>query len=133
MNPGDYYVTVTDYNGCTAESHPLFISSIKHHRLLFMQTNHRYAPVENVQLCCQPPFDSYLWNTGDTGMCMEVKDSGIYYVIATGDGGCTADLYPLKITKPSAQPRWLLKPLAIRFVPATAFSLCATGDFESYQ
>lgn len=43
---------------------------------------------DSVQICVEGAL-SYLWNTGDTAFCIYVKNSGGYWVTATGEGNCT--------------------------------------------
>jgi gliding motility-associated-like protein len=86
--PGNYGVTVTDGNGCTAATS--------------MNLSNRPQPVVSVgpdlsgcagfapTIAATPGFSSYLWNTGETTPSIVLGAAGIHAVSATDVNGCIA-------------------------------------------
>jgi hypothetical protein len=45
---------------------------------------------DSAELCAPAGFTSYLWNTGDTGICIYAKSTGNYYVIVHSINRCSS-------------------------------------------
>ena len=87
--PGDYTVTVTDSNGCTAVSD------------IFTVTDGGGASVEITgpavlcegavaELLATDGYPSYYWSTGDTTRTIQIDRPGTYIVFVMNDAGCRA-------------------------------------------
>jgi len=89
-NTGNYYVNVTDSNGCqrlkwfTASS--LSGMSVSTYATLPNCTTSNGTIITNVSLG-SPPY-SYLWNTGDTTSNISGLSAGTYWVMVTDTSGC---------------------------------------------
>ncbi|MDX1476588.1 MAG: gliding motility-associated C-terminal domain-containing protein [Saprospiraceae bacterium] len=84
---GDYFVTVTDDNGCTATD------GITVESLQVLQPDitgpDDFCEGESVILNAGPGFGLYVWNTGDSGQILQVNTGGLYVVTVTDANGCT--------------------------------------------
>jgi PKD repeat protein len=88
-NPGTYYVTVTNINGCTGiasktvNSYPIptpFITTSN--PTIFCNGDSTILSVS--------PFSLYHWSTGSIIQSIDVHNSGTYVVTVTDTNGCTA-------------------------------------------
>ncbi|MCB9235307.1 MAG: gliding motility-associated C-terminal domain-containing protein [Bacteroidia bacterium] len=86
-NPGLYFVTVVDTNGCvgtdTATINAVPIPS------LFIGVDTIICDGDSALLDAGPLFQSYLWNTGSTASSIWVKNGGSYSVHIQDITGCT--------------------------------------------
>lgn len=96
---GEYTVTVTDTNGCSATSPPTFVD-------IQANPNPTVTPDGQISMCdgdsivlTAATAVSYLWNTGDTTQTLTVWDSGIYNVTAWDSTGCFGTSADVFVTK----------------------------------
>ncbi|MDX1408799.1 MAG: hypothetical protein R3330_11715, partial [Saprospiraceae bacterium] len=84
---GDYFITVTDDNGCTATD------GITVESLQVLQPDisgpDDFCEGESVILDAGPGFGLYVWSTGDSGQILQVNTGGLYVVTVTDANGCT--------------------------------------------
>lgn len=98
--PGNYFVTTTDVNGCTA------MSSTK-----TIVVNPLPAPVINAQgatsfcdggsvvLDAGAGYNSYAWSNGKTTPTNTINSSGTYWVTVTDGNGCSATAAAVEVTE----------------------------------
>lgn len=87
---GDYFVMVTDSNGCTAISDTI---TVLVHTLpdatLLTDGNLSFCFGDSISISCTES-STYLWNSGETSKEIVVKNSGHYLVTVTDSFGCSA-------------------------------------------
>ncbi|MES2622434.1 MAG: T9SS type A sorting domain-containing protein [Bacteroidota bacterium] len=95
---GNYQVTITDNNGCSAQSYllpiavnPSPIDTIKANKTIF-------CPDDSALVCAASGFAQYHWNTSETTACIKAKLAGAYYVTVTDNSGCTAQSNRINIS-----------------------------------
>lgn len=102
---GEYSVTVTDTNGCTATSPPTFVD-------IQANPNPTITPDGFVEICegdsivlTAAEASSYLWNTGDTTQTILVTAAGTYNVTATDSTGCSGTSSDVVVSEnPNPEP-----------------------------
>ena len=91
QTPGDYFVYVTDENGCSNVSNTITVnfypSSIPEVSLSAPTT---FCEGGSVTLTAPGGFDAYLWSTGETTQSITVTQTGSYTVTVMAQNGCTA-------------------------------------------
>lgn len=93
LSAGNYTVTVTDANGCTAEAAAL-VSNASPLSLSVSATNVSCAGNDNGSVTAtvdggQPPY-TYQWSTGAEGAVVSGLSAGVYMVTVTDSNGCSA-------------------------------------------
>jgi len=93
LNYGDYYLSVTDLNGCLAYDtitiyEPLDFSYTIDSFPEYCNSGQGYASVTVVPNTATPPF-SYLWSDGQTTGTASALSYGTYTVVVTDDNGCS--------------------------------------------
>lgn len=113
---GDYQVTVTSSDGCTAASTP--ISTV-----VFLQPNATINPAGPTTFCQGGSVtlnaviaSSYAWSTGANTQGITVTQSGTYTVTVTNANGCTSASAPVTVT--------VLPNPAAFVVPAGPVTIC---------
>lgn len=113
---GDYQVTVTSSNGCTAVSTP--VSTV-----VFFQPNATINPAGPTTFCQGGSVtlnaviaSSYAWSTGANTQGITVTQSGTYTVTITNANGCTSASAPVTVT--------VLPNPAAFVVPAGPVTIC---------
>jgi hypothetical protein len=103
--PGNYYVVITDGNGCTASSNVVIItqgnSSISVTVTSSLSGSCRantifigYGPQSATLTANAPGAVAYLWSTGDTTQSITVTAAGTYSVTVWDAGGCVSPSTP---------------------------------------
>jgi len=88
-NSGDYTVTVTDLNGCSATSEPITITVYPSPIATITPNGPTdFCEGESVMLTSSPGI-SYLWSNGQTTQSIMVYTSGNYTVTVTNSFGCS--------------------------------------------
>ena len=83
----DYFLTVTDINGCTSEG--IFVISPNEIPQPSIQSSGTCSG-EPMELAVESgPFTSYNWSNGDTSSMIDVGQPGSYAVTVTNESGCT--------------------------------------------
>ena len=121
---GVYSVTVSDGNGCTASA------------TTWVEMNMVETPnLGGNQSACQPillnagsNYASYQWSNGAQTPSIVANQSGIYSVVVTGSGGCTASA-AIQVTIGSA----LSVNLGNDFAACGSANLSINGIFDTYQ
>lgn len=85
---GNYAVTITD-SGCVAVD-TVSVSLITAAPVYISADTSVICPNDSVQICAPTGYTAYLWNTGDSTVCIYTSLQGSYAVAATDTSGCTA-------------------------------------------
>lgn len=88
LNSGTYTVTGTDANGCTSSSSQSL--TILPNPVVSITGSSITCPGVTTQLCAVTSGGTYLWSNGGLASCINVVDSGSYFVTITGVNGCTS-------------------------------------------
>ncbi|MBI4647401.1 MAG: PKD domain-containing protein [Bacteroidia bacterium] len=105
-NSGDYYVTITNSNGCQAVSavETVIVNPNPATPVITPSGATIFCDGESVTLSCSTA-DDYLWNTGETSQSITVDSTGTFSVTVTNTNGCTAEsgnIYTSEISAPLA-------------------------------
>lgn len=89
--PGNYSVTVTDINGCTATSAPTTVTVFPQPAtpIIFASGPLTFCEGGSVVLSSSSSTDN-LWSTGETTQNITVDTTGNYFVTVSNTGGCSA-------------------------------------------
>ena len=88
--PGNYTVTVTDANGCSATSAPLAIAvSANPTAAITAAGSTTFCQGQSVVLNAATNGSTYLWSNGATTPSITANASGIYFVTVTNAAGCS--------------------------------------------
>ncbi len=87
---GTYTVTITDANGSTGISNVTITQIGGGGSIALTSGPTLICAGDSTQLCAPSGYSSYLWNTGATTPCIQVKQAGNYYATVTDGGGCTS-------------------------------------------
>ena len=97
---GNYTVTVSDLNGCSATASVL-VDTSNNISVTIACDKPIMCIGDSAHVCVTTTHGSYLWNLGQTTQCIYTKQAGNYYLTVT-DGNCTAtsnhlavNIYPL--------------------------------------
>jgi hypothetical protein len=88
---GNYAVTVTDANGCSYTTAPLFVQALQTLSGALYVTNNYCANDGSITAYGSsgtPPY-TYLWSTGDTTSTISQLAPGVYTLTITDQAGCT--------------------------------------------
>lgn len=87
--PGDYTVTITGANGCTAVSAPITVTNLPAPEGIISPSDTTFVcPGQSVPLSVSTA-DSYLWSTGATTPNIMAASPGNYTVTTTNSNGCS--------------------------------------------
>ncbi len=87
---GNYSVTVTDANGCTASSAPLAIAVSSNPTVAISAAGSTsFCQGQSVTLNSNTNGTSYVWSNGATTPSITATTSGIYFVTVTNAAGCS--------------------------------------------
>jgi len=124
---GNYIITITDENGCTAScnksiiAHPIPVCTI--------EGKNSFCIGESTTICVPVGFSAYQWNTGATTNCIFVTEAGFYEVTVTDSYGCTSVCNETIIIHP-------LPDCTIEgndsFCEGTATEMCVEEGFDDY-
>lgn len=97
-NSGDYYVTATYSNGCTAVSDTVTLNIFPAAQVPSINPsgNTTFCQGGSVTLSATPGV-SFLWSNNSTGASITVNTAGSYSVTATDANGCTAVSQPVQV------------------------------------
>jgi len=85
-NPGTYWVTVTDDNGCTNYDTVKVI--VYASAYVNLGPDRWICPGESIILSAKEEYLTYLWNTGATCDTLVVTEPGVYSLTVTSGGDC---------------------------------------------
>ena len=100
---GDYYVFVTDSNGCTAYSDTVSIYTNAFQYSIVPSGSTTICPGYAVDLDAGNQFTGHLWNTGASTSTITASTIGQYFATMTGPNGCpgytdTVDVTNMSVT-----------------------------------
>ncbi len=114
---GNYSVTVTDANGCSATSLPVAVNvNLLPQPVVDVDGSPTFCAGGSVQLTSSVG-TAYLWNTGATSQSITVSAAGSYSVTVTDVNGCVATSAPVNIT---------VNPLPTPTVSTSGYSVTVT-------
>lgn len=87
-SPGQYSVTVTDNNGCTATT-SLTISDVLPAPVNFLPADTSLCNFGEITLRPLATFSTYTWNTGSVLQAISITNPGDYWLQVTDNNGCT--------------------------------------------
>lgn len=124
---GNYTVTITDGNGCTASSSlPVtFSSSIT----IAISGTHTPCTGEPLTLCVPTGYVNYAWNTGATTECINAPSNGTYSVTIHDAVGCVGN--DTHVVVFNSQPPVLIAGQT-ELCQGEVGILCATSGYSSY-
>ena len=132
--PGDYFVTVTDINGCSAVAD---IVTVEVFPLPDPQIT-ASGPTEfciggSVVLDAGSGYAQYEWSSGEAVQAITVSDAGSYSVQVWTDDGCSAISTEIDVVVyPNPQP--VITPLGpLEFCVGDTIQLEASAGFATYQ
>jgi len=126
---GDYYLTVTDNNGCDGVSAPFTLVENPQPQPVISAAASMFCEGDSAQLSTGN-FASYLWWDGSTSSSIIVTESGIYSVTVTDGNGCTGAASPFAVTvNPLPQP--VIQQAGYLCAGTTA--ILSAGAYVSYQ
>lgn len=117
------FVTLTDTNGCTAQSDTVLFVAEPEPVLTLSATDTVACAGDTVGLVAIGAFDNFMWSNAATGPTNTVTQDGIYTVTATVNSGC----YPAQLA--SVQASFINLP-QVSIVPAGPTTFCAGGLLE---
>ncbi len=126
--PGEYAVTVTGANGCTAENSVGVFSLPAPDP--FIAGPESICSGELALLDAGSGFDHYLWSTGSTGSSINADEPGSYTVVVTNALGCTGIAEHSLSVHP--QPSLNITG-SLSFCAGGATTLSGSGGFQTYQ
>lgn len=85
--PGEYWVEVTDDNGCANSD--TIVLTLNPKPAVSLGTDHSFCEGTSVNLDAGNGFASYLWSTGATGSSVNVSQPGEYWVEVTDENTCS--------------------------------------------
>ena len=129
---GTYFVSVTDNNGCTAVSNQVSINSSAAPVDSISADKTIFCPSDSANVCSDRGFTAYRWNTGDTVLCIVVKQTGSYVVTVTDNNGCTAQSNQIPVTV-NPGPDDVISADKTSLCPNDSSSICATSGYIAYQ
>lgn len=96
LGPGNYFVEVTDGNGCKDTSAAVTVSFHTPSATILPFGATTICPDDSVLLGASAG-SNYLWSTGDTTATIYAQGAGVYGLSLTDSNGCTASATPVTI------------------------------------
>ena len=90
LSSGNYSVTVSDFNGCSATA-SVTVNTSSVSAAAITSDKSIMCSGDSARVCAPPGYVSYLWNTGETDSCITAKLAGNYYVTVTDNSNCTVE------------------------------------------
>lgn len=131
---GEYWVIVTDGNGCS-NSDTIFLAAIPAPDV-DLGEDRQFCEGTTVMLDAGTGFTGYLWSTGATTPSIEAGQAGNVWVEVTGDAGCTArDTVSLVMDPLPVAPQVASGPASVDTYTGTAsdYTASASQYASSYE
>jgi hypothetical protein len=129
--PGNYYVEVTDINGCKAISDTVKVTLVDSLKpIVIISNNGILCPNGSLNLTTEYNYTSYLWNTGETTKSITITKPGKYSVHVKDDGGCEGTSEIIDIIQ-VAEPKPIISG-DLFLCPGRTSILLVQNDFQSY-
>lgn len=98
QQPGEYWVSGVDKNGCTSTSKPVQVTrGIQLHPFIVPGGPTQICEGEGVRLDAGADYSGYRWSTGETTRTILVTAPGQYTVSVTSAGGCEGTSKPVTV------------------------------------
>ncbi len=131
-NSGSYYLTVTDNNGCSAESNHINITVSQPQPITITANTDSLCPNDSAHICAPSGYVAYAWhNILNTSSCIYTKNAGSYYLTATDNYGCTVESNHIGITA-IQMPVLTITTNTDTLCPNDSAHICAPSGFASY-
>lgn len=85
--PNEYWVTVTDINGCTGADTVVF-QSVLPLPADFLPATDSICSYDKLTIEPSQPFVSYMWSTGETKQTITILSPGSYFLTVKNNDGC---------------------------------------------
>jgi predicted RNase H-like HicB family nuclease len=130
--PGNYYVEVTDINGCKAISDTVKVTLVDSLRpIVLVSNNGILCPNGSLNLTTEYNYTTYLWSTGETTKTITITQAGKYSVHVKDDGGCEGTSEIIDIIQ-GTEPKPIISGSTI-LCPGRTSILLVQNDFQSYK
>lgn len=107
--PGTYYLTTTDTNGCEAISDPLVVGIDQDSTIISITGYPVLCEGDTMELFGNSNMIYYRWSTGDTTSSTLVIDDGLYVLTTKDSNGCRGVSEPIKITTPDTVAKFRIE------------------------
>jgi hypothetical protein len=124
---GNYRVTVTDANGCSATSAPTAVTANPLPATTIASSGPTTFCTGGSVTLTAPSGVSYLWSTGATTSSIIASSSGDYTVTVTNGNGCTATSAPATVTVNSLPAAAITAGGPTTFCPGGSVTLTASS------
>ena len=99
---GDYSVTITDMNGCSATSATTSVTENANPTATISADGPTEFCSGSVNLSVDGSYDSYFWSTGETTSSINVSSAGSYSCTVTNASGCSGVSNSIEVTTGTA-------------------------------
>ncbi|MDB5284597.1 MAG: domain containing protein [Bacteroidota bacterium] len=132
VQAGNYSVSVTDVNGCSAVSNPIAIVVHAPPSVIVTVQPNTICAYDTATICATAGLANYHWNTSATGNCFTTSIAGNYFVTVTDTSGCTATSNPVSLTTLPA-PLCTINTNTTTICSLDSALICASSSFAHYQ
>jgi hypothetical protein len=132
--PGEYWVQVTDANGCTNQD--TIVLTLVPAPTVSLGSDQAFCEGTSVLLNAGEGFTSYLWSTGETSSSINASQPGIAWVEVTDANSCSArDTVLLTMDPLPVAPNITSGPASVDnfLVPTSDFTSSASNYALSYE
>jgi hypothetical protein len=132
--PGEYWVQVSDANGCT--NLDTIVLTLVPAPTVSLGSDQTFCEGTSVPLSAGEGFLSYLWSTGETGSSINASQPGSYWVEVTDANSCSArDTVVLTMDPLPVAPNITSGPTSVDnfLVPTSDFTASASTFASSYE
>lgn len=131
---GDYYVSVTDNNGCSAVSDTLTVTvNNAVQPILNAQSGTTFCEGDSTTLSVTNPYADYTWSTGAITSEIQVTTAGDYYVTVIDNNGCSAVSDTLTVNVDNVVSPVISLQSALTFCDGDSVELSVTSVYVSYN
>ncbi|MBU1718892.1 MAG: T9SS type A sorting domain-containing protein, partial [Bacteroidetes bacterium] len=87
--PGDYWVSTTDYNNCTYTSESISVIHLPPFDVwIYPDGQTQFCEFDSVKLYADTAYAHYIWSSGSVTPYIKVTETGYYYVSVRDQWGC---------------------------------------------
>lgn len=130
-NPGTYFATAVDPNGCTVTSQNITIQGANIPQVTIESLSAPYLCQGSVTLQANQGLSNYLWSNGATGSQIQISEPGIYSVTAQNADGCIGQSNQIEIF-PAYTPEVLINASNTLICQGQSVSIFTTQSFQQY-
>jgi len=133
-SPGSYSVSVTDVNGCSGASVPVFLVNYTLPKAFIASsgpTTICYG--DSVRLTVPGGYASYLWSTGATTRSIQADTTSPYWAVLTDTNGCRTYTDTVQITERVRPTVNLTTPVPPVICLGDSIAITAPAGYSSYR